>query len=252
MAPIIKEDWELSIMRESGRIAAGALELMRGMIRPGVSTLELDGAVEEFIYSKGAVPTFKGYKGYPACVCASINEVVVHGIPSKRKLCEGDIISLDVAATYKNYVGDTAATFPVGQVSEKARRIIEITKTALDKAIAVIGPGTPLSKVSATIQEHAESLGYSVVKKYVGHGVGTTMHEDPQVPNFVIRGPEGNDLIMKPGLVIAIEPMVNEGTDDVKILQDHWTVVTKDGKLSAHFEHTVAVTRTGREILTLL
>ncbi|OHB75550.1 MAG: type I methionyl aminopeptidase [Planctomycetes bacterium RBG_16_59_8] len=251
MAPILKEEWEISVMREAGRIAAGAMELMEGMVRPGISTREIDAAVERFIRSAGAIPTFKGYRGFPASVCASINEEVVHGIPSGRRLNEGDIISLDVAATYKNYVGDMAKTFPVGRISGEARELVDVTRNVLHEAINVVGPGVSLSKISSTIQNYVESRGFSVVKKYVGHGIGTTMHEDPQVPNFVADPIENYEFQLKPGLVIAIEPMVNAGTDDVKALKDGWAVVTRDGRLSAHFEHTIAVTKTGREVLTL-
>ncbi|MBI2899027.1 MAG: type I methionyl aminopeptidase [Planctomycetes bacterium] len=248
MAAIVKEPWEIEIMRDAGRIVADGLEMLEGMVRPGVSTAELDGAFEKFVVSRGAYPTFKGYRGYVASICASVNEEVVHGIPSfDRKLAEGDILSVDAGATYKGYVGDSAVTFPVGKIGERAARLLDVTRGGLEAAILAMGPGVRLSRICRTIQQYAESRGYSVVKKYVGHGIGREMHEDPQVPNYVI---DNYEFILKPGIVLALEPMVNEGTDDVRVLKDQWTVVTKDGGWSAHFEHTVAVTPTGRDVLT--
>lgn len=252
MAPILKEDWEIAVMREAGRIVAQGLELLTSMVRPGVSTGELNDAFEKFVRSKGALPTFLGYRGYPASICTSINEEVVHGIPSPERIMkEGDILSVDCGATYKGYVGDSAITVGVGRISDRARRLIGVARGCLDRAIEIMGPNVRLSKISAAIQDYAESRGYSVVKKYVGHGVGQKMHEDPQIPNYVIHPIEQFEVVLKPGMVLAIEPMINEGTDDVKVLKDQWTVVTRDGRLSAHIEHTIAVTRTGREILTL-
>ncbi|OHB69854.1 MAG: type I methionyl aminopeptidase [Planctomycetes bacterium RBG_16_43_13] len=252
MAPIIKENWEIELMREAGRIAAGAVELMKEIVVPGITTRQVDTEVEKFIRSKGAVPTFKGYRGFTASICASINEEVVHGIPGDRVLKEGDIIGLDVGATYKNYVGDTAVTLPVGKISGQAQKLIDVTRDSLSAAIAVIAPQEKLSTISRTIQNYVESRGFSVVKKFVGHGIGSQMHEDPQVPNYVIEPVESFEMILKPGIVLAIEPMVNEGTDDVRTLKNGWTVVTRDGKLSAHFEHTVAVTDSGNCVLTVL
>jgi methionyl aminopeptidase len=252
MAPIIKEDWEIALMRQAGRIVGLGLKLLQERVRPGVSTAELDALFEKHVLDSGAVPTFKGYRGFPASICASINEEVVHGIPSPdRVLKEGDIISLDAGATYKGYVGDAAVTVGVGRISAAAQRLIDTTREALEEAIRVVGPGVGLSKIASAIQTYAERRGYSVVKKYVGHGIGRNMHEEPQVPNYVDGLPlEQFEYILKPGICIAIEPMVNEGTDDVRTLKDDWTVVTKDRKLSAHFEHTIAVTRDGREVLT--
>jgi methionyl aminopeptidase len=253
MPPIVKEPWELALMREAGRIVARGLELLAGLVRPGVSTAHLDAAFERHVRESGAVPTFKGYRGFPGSICASINEEVVHGIPSPDRLLEeGDILSVDVGATYKGYVGDAAITVGVGRISEKAERLIDVTRRCLEEAILVVGPGVRLSKLSATIQAYAESRGYSVVKKFVGHGIGKDMHEEPQVPNYVIHPVESFEFVLRPGIVIAIEPMVNEGTDDVRTLKDNWTVVTRDRKLSAHFEHTVAVTKDGREVFTRL
>ena len=239
-------------MREAGRIAAGAVELMKEIVVPGITTRQVDTEVEKFIRSKGATPTFKGYRGFTASICASVNEEVVHGIPGDRVLKEGDIIGLDVGATYKNYVGDTAVTLPVGKISGQAQKLIDVTRDSLSAAIAVIAPQEKLSTISRTIQNYVESRGFSVVKKFVGHGIGSQMHEDPQVPNYVIEPVESFEMILKPGIVLAIEPMVNEGTDDVRTLKNGWTVVTRDGKLSAHFEHTVAVTDSGNCVLTVL
>ncbi len=251
MAPILKESWELDLMRRAGRIVAEGVRIIERMARPGVSTADLDAAFERSLREAGAVPTFKGYRGFPAAVCASINEEVVHGIPSPRRILkEGDILSIDCGATYKGYVGDMAVTLAVGRVSDRARRLIEAARGALDEAVRVVGPNVRLSEVSRAIQRFAEERGFNVVRKFVGHGVGRDMHEEPQVPNFVEEGMPGGDFILKPGICLAIEPMLNEGTSEVVTLPDGWTVVTQDGKLSAHFEHTVAVTREGREVLT--
>lgn len=248
MAAIVKEPWEIEIMREAGQIVGRGIELLIGMIQPGVSTAQLDQAFEKYVRSQNAIPTFLGYRGYTASICASINEEVVHGIPSPDRIVEdGDILSIDCGATYKGYVGDSAVTVGVGKIAAKAQRLLDVTRECLEAAIRTIGPGVKLSKVSRAIQEHAESRGYTVVKKYVGHGIGREMHEDPQVPNYVI---DSYEFHLKPGIVLAVEPMVNEGTDDVRVLDDDWTVVTKDGKLSAHFEHTIAVTKDGRDVLT--
>lgn len=247
---VIKSKSELATMREAGRIVAKTLEELKQIIRPGVTTYELDQLAQTIITRHGAVPTFKGYRGFPASICTSINHEVVHGIPSKKRvLNEGDIISIDVGATLKGLIGDAAITLPVGRVSERARRLLETTEGALWAAIAQCRAGNYLEDISAAIQDYAESRGYSVVREYVGHGVGRQMHEDPQVPNFRQgkRGPQ-----LKPGMTLALEPMVNEGTSETRVLRDKWTVVTKDGKLSAHFEHTVAITNGDPDILTLL
>lgn len=240
-------------MRQAGRIVARGLRLLAERVRPGVTTAELDAIYERHVRESGAVPTFKGYRGFPASICVSINEEVVHGIPSPRRvLREGDIVSLDAGATYKGYVGDAAVTVGVGRISPKAQRLIDTTREALEEAIKLVAPGVGLSKIAATIQRYAESRGFSVVKKFVGHGIGRQMHEEPQVPNYVDGlALEQFEYILKPGICIAIEPMLNEGVDDVRTLEDHWTVVTRDRKMSAHFEHTVAVTEKGHEILTL-
>lgn len=245
-----KSERELEIMRTSGQIVAGALRLISDLVRPGISTQEMDQQAASYIRGHKAEPAFKGYRGYPANICISINEEVVHGIPSSRKLIAGDIVSIDVGVKYKNYCGDAAITLPVGKVSSQAQRLITITKKALELAIAKMTPGARLSMVSQTIQKLVESNGYTVVRNLVGHGIGQDMHEEPQVPNYVTDSSEDLDVVFKPGIVIAIEPMVNEGTWEVETLPNGWTVVTKDRKISAHFEHTVAVVENGFEILT--
>jgi methionyl aminopeptidase len=251
MAASVKSDWEVDIMRKAGHIVGEGLQLLQRSVKPGMSTGELDAIFEKHVRASGATPTFKGYRGFPASLCVSINEEVVHGIPSNdRKLKEGDIVSLDAGATYKGYVGDAAVTVGVGKISSKAQKLIDVTRESLEAAINVVGPGAKLSVIAATIQNYAESRGYSVVKKYVGHGIGQNLHEEPQVPNYVIKPVESFEFVLRAGHCIAIEPMVNEGTDDVRTLTDDWTVVTKDRRLSAHFEHTIAVTKDGREVLT--
>ena len=251
MPPIVKEAWEIDVMRQAGQIVGRGLKLLEERVRPGVSTADLDAAFEKHVRASGAVPTFKGYRGFPASICASVNEEVVHGIPSPaRVLKEGDIISIDAGATYKGYVGDAAVTVGVGKIAAKAQRLIDVTREALEAAIRAVGPGARLSQIAAAVQNHAEKNGYSVVRDYVGHGIGTKMHEEPQVPNYVIHPLDSFEYVLKPGICIAIEPMVNEGTHRVRTLDDDWTVVTTDRKLSAHFEHTVAVTKDGREVLT--
>jgi methionyl aminopeptidase len=245
---VLKSEKELAIMREAGKIAAEALQVLREQVRPGVSTAELDQIAREYITSRNAVPAFKGYRGFPASICASINDEVVHGIPSKKRvLKEGDILSVDVGTIYKGYVGDTAATIPVGKISEEAQKLLDVTQGALEAGIARARSGNYLEDISGAVQDYAESRGFSVVREYVGHGVGRAMHEDPQIPNYR-QGKHGPKL--KSGMTLAIEPMINEGVWETRTLGDNWTVVTKDGKLSAHFEHTVAVTDNGPEILT--
>ncbi len=240
-------------MREAGKIAAETLEALRERVKPGVSTAELDMFACEFITKRDAVPAFKGYRGpypFPASICTSINDEVVHGIPSKKRILKpGDILSVDVGAIYKGYVGDTAATIPVGEISADAKKLLEITEGALAVGIERARAGNFLEDISGAVQDYAETHGYSVVREYVGHGVGRSMHEEPQIPNYRQgkRGPK-----LKPGMTLAIEPMINEGVWETRTLGDKWTVVTKDGKLSAHFEHTVAITDGEPEILTKL
>lgn len=247
---VLKSKNEIAIMREAGRIAAETLQAVGQIVKPGVTTAELDALAHSIITKQGAKPSFKGYHGFPASICSSLNEQVVHGIPSRKVvLKEGDIISIDIGATYKGFVGDTATTFPVGQVSDNAKRLMQATQEALMAGIAAARGGNHLEDISGAVQDYAESRGYSVVRQYVGHGVGHQMHEDPQIPNYRQgkRGP-----LLKPGMTLAIEPMINEGVAETETLKDKWTVVTVDGKLSAHFEHSIVVTEGEPEILTLL
>jgi len=246
---IIKSSREIQLMREAGRIVAEALEKLREAVKPGITTGELDRLAEEVIVGNGARPLFKGYGGFPANICTSINEEVVHGIPSLRLLKPGDIISIDIGAEKNGYCGDAAITLPVGDVDEEALKLLEVTETALMKGIEQAREGNRLTDISHAIQVHAESHGFSVVREYVGHGIGRKMHEDPKVPNY---GAPGRGPRLASGMVLAIEPMVNIGTYHVQVKQDGWTVITQDRKRSAHFEHTVAVSDNGPEILTVL
>ncbi|NMB42189.1 MAG: type I methionyl aminopeptidase [Firmicutes bacterium] len=243
----IKSLQEIELMRQAGRIVASTLRELAKAVKPGVTTMQLDTLARRHIEKLNARPAFLGYQGFPASICASVNEEVVHGIPGPRRLEAGDIISIDVGAYFKGYYGDAAATFPVEKVSPLAERLMKVTKDSLFKGIEKARPGNHLYDISAAVQAHVESNGFSVVRKYVGHGIGTEMHEEPQVPNF---GPPGRGPLLEAGMVLAIEPMVNTGTWDVKTLDDGWTVITKDGSLSAHFEHTVAILQDGPEILT--
>lgn len=246
----LKTPRELQLMRDAGRIVADCFELAREIVRPGITTGELDQKIEALIHARKATAAFKGYRGFPASICASINEQVVHGIPGKRALLEGDIISVDIGVKYKGYFGDSAYTFAVGQIKPHVQRLLDDGKQALRLGIEQVKPNGRLSQVSRAIYEFAVGRGYGVVEKYVGHGIGSEMHEEPQVPNFVVDPPDQAECVLKPGLVIAIEPMLNAGTKDVRTLKDRWTVVTADGRLSCHFEHTVAVTEQGHEVLT--
>ncbi len=249
---IYKSSWEIDLMRKSGRIVAEALDRLTRLAEAGTTTLELDRFAEEYILKRGGKPAFKGYRGYPYTLCASVNEQVVHAFPSSRKLKDGDILSLDLGAIVDGYYGDAAVTIPVGTVSEEARRLMAVTQEALGRAIEAARPGNRLSDISYAVQDTVESRGYSVVRLFVGHGIGRSLHEEPQIPNFgpSTRSPFGPPL--RSGLVLAIEPMVNAGGPDVTILDDRWTAVTCDGSLSAHFEHTVALTEEGVEVLTSL
>ncbi len=245
---VLKTGRELAVMREACRISYGALQEIGKAIEPGVTTAELDRLAEAYIRSKGAVPNFKGYEGYPATACISINNEVIHGIPSKkRKLVEGDIVSVDLGALYEGYHGDNAATFAVGTVSDEAKRLMDTTRESLYEGIRAARAGGRIGDISHAIQAYVEAHGYSVVRQYVGHGVGTSLHEAPEVPNF---GSPGRGVRLLPGMTIAIEPMVNVGGPAVRVLPDGWTVLTSDGSLSAHFEHTVAITADGPQILT--
>jgi len=234
-------------MRAANQIVANVLDELRTMAAPGVSTAELDATVEARVREAGATPAFKGYRGYPASLCASINDEVVHGIPSPRKLTAGDIVSLDVGVLLDGYYGDSALTVAIGTVSEEATRLLRVTREALDLGIDRMQVGSRVSDISHAIQCHVEANGFSVVREFVGHGIGTQLHEEPQIPNY---GEPGRGPRLAEGMVLAIEPMVNIGKPTVRVLDDQWTAVTRDGSLSAHFEHTVAVTSSGAEVLT--
>lgn len=246
---ILKSQRELNYLRDAGRIVAETLEEIKKAVKPDVTTLELDRIAEQYIKSKGAIPAFKGYHGFPGNICASVNEEVVHGIPGLKRLKDGDNVSIDIGAIISGYCGDAAITVPVGQVDAEVEKLIEVTEQSLYKGIEKAIAGNRLSDISHSIQTFAEGHGYGVVRDFVGHGIGRNMHEDPQVPNYGLpgRGPR-----LKAGMTLAIEPMINAGTHEVKTLSDNWTVVTADGKRSAHFEHTIAITADGPEILTKL
>ncbi len=244
----LKSAREIAAMRRSGKITAKVLTDLMQAVRPGITTRYLDEMAERGIRELGGVPTFKGYHDYPCSICASVNEEVVHGIPGDRVLREGDLLSIDIGTTFEGYVSDTAVTVPVGAIAQNAQRLLEVTQECLMLGIAQMQKGNRLGDIGAAVQRHAESRGYGVVRELVGHGVGRAMHEEPQVPNY---GKAGSGIELRPGLVLAIEPMITEGDYRVEILKDGWTVVTEDGKLAAHFEHTIAVTETGPKILTL-
>jgi len=244
----LKSSRELKLMREAGRIVAMVLADMGEAVAPEVTTAELNDRAERLIRKMGATPSFKGYHGYPAAICTSVNEQIVHGIPGGRRLKEGDIISVDVGTIYKGYQGDAAVTLPVGRISPEAQALLDVTRAALFEGIAKSRAGLRTGDISAAIQKFVEAKGFSVVREYTGHGIGSAMHEDPQIPNF---GRPGTGHILKAGMTFALEPMVNAGTWKTRVLSDDWTVVTEDERLSAHFEHTVAVTEGEPEILTL-
>lgn len=246
---ILKSPWEIDLMRKSSRIVAETLEKLAELIEPGVTTLELDRFAEGYIARRGGKSAFKGYRGYPYTLCTSVNEQVVHAFPSARRLKEGDIISLDLGVMVDGYYGDAAITVPVGKISDGAKRLISATQQALIRAIAAARSGHHLSDISHAVQSAVEAQGFSVVRLFVGHGIGRSLHEEPQIPNF---GPPAQGPLLKPGVVLAIEPMANVGGPDVMILDDCWTAVTCDRSLSAHFEHTVALTDSGVEVLTSL
>jgi methionyl aminopeptidase len=249
MAIVIKTAKEVEKMRRAGGIVREVLHAVRAMVKPGATTLDLENVAAKMIEDAGAKPAFKGYHGFPCVLCTSLNDQVVHGIPSaKTVLREGDILSVDCGAVIDGYYGDSAITIPVGKVAAGTQRLLDITQGSLKRAIETVRPGATLGDVGAAVQELVESEGFSVVKEFVGHGIGTHMHEDPQIPNF---GQRGRGVRLREGMVLAIEPMVNAGSDAVRVLKDGWTAVTEDGSLSAHFEHTVAVTKDGAAILTL-
>ena len=247
---VLKTGRELEIMREACRISAGALQIAGKAVEPGVSTAEINNLAEQYILSQGGIPSFKNYQGYPATACISINNEVIHGIPNaKRILKAGDIVSIDLGAKYGGYHGDNAATFACGDISDEAKRLIDTTRESLYEGIAAAVLGGRIGDIGHAIQSYVEARGYSVVRQFVGHGIGTHLHEAPEVPNF---GTAGRGIRLMPGMTLAIEPMINAGGPNVKVLPDGWTVLTTDGSLSAHFEHTVVITPDGPKIMTLL
>jgi len=245
---VCKSAAEIEKMRAANQLVARILEELAAMVAPGVTTADLDAAAESRVRAGGAEPAFKGYRGYPATLCASVNEQVVHGIPSAKPLVSGDIVSLDMGVKLNGYYGDSAVTVPVGAVDEDVTRLLRVTQEALDKGIAQVAVGGRISDISHAIQAHVEAHGFSVVREFVGHGIGAALHEEPQIANY---GEPGRGPRMAEGMTLAIEPMVNMGRPAVKVLSDGWTAVTKDGSLSAHFEHTVAVTKGGPLVLTM-
>lgn len=244
---ICKSSAEIEKLRRSGRLVRGLLEELRGRIRPGVTTLELERYVERRLAETGAQSAFKGYRGYPCCLCTSVNEEVIHGIPSGRRLQEGDILGMDLGVVVDGYYGDSALTVGVGEISEPLRKLLRVSEEALELAIAQARVGKRVGDISAAVQGHVEKHRFSVVREFVGHGIGRDLHEEPQIPNF---GQPGHGPLLKEGMVLAIETMVNSGGPAVRVLEDRWTAVTSDGGFSAHFEHMVAVTRNGPDVLT--
>jgi methionyl aminopeptidase len=244
---IRKSAIELAQMERAGRVVVETLELLGEHARPGTTTQELDELAEEFIRSNGGVPTFKGYRGYPASICTSPNSMVVHGIPGPYELRDGDVLSIDVGVTLGGFVGDSAYTFPIGEISDEAQRLLDAGQAALRAGIEQARPGNHLSDIGHAVQQTTEDAGFSVVRSLVGHGVGRNMHEDPQIPNF---GAPGRGPVLQPGMTLAIEPMINAGGPDIYVHDDDWSISTEDNSLSAHFEHTVAVTEQGPRILT--
>ena len=244
---VCKSASELARMRTANALVADVLGALKAMVLTGVTTLDLDAVAESLVRDGGAEPAFKGYRGYPATLCTSVNEEVVHGIPSKRPLKAGDIVSLDVGVLLDGFYGDSALTVPVGEISVTAAKLLSVTEQSLERAISAVRVGARVSELGHAVQHYVEANGYSVVREFVGHGIGTKLHEEPQIPNY---GQPGQGPRLAEGMVLAIEPMVNVGSATVKVLKDGWTAVTSDGNLSAHFEHTVAVTAEGAEVLT--
>jgi methionyl aminopeptidase len=244
---ILKSPREIERMKKPCRIVAEILNQVKELVKPGVTTLELDSMAEKLSRNYKARPAFKGYSGYPFSLCCSVNEQVVHGMPSYRRLCDGDILSIDFGVVHSGFYGDAAVTLPVGSVSEKASKLMRVTEDCLYQAIQMAVVGRRLSDISHAVQVYAEKHGFSVVRDFVGHGIGRSLHESPQIPNF---GLPGKGVLLQPGMVLAIEPMINEKSPEVQILEDGWTAVTRDGALSAHFEHTVAICESGPEVLT--
>jgi len=249
MSIIIKSDREVTIMRQAGRIVATVLGMLSEQVRPGMKTKELDVIAARELERLGAKSSFKGYRGFPANLCVSVNDEIVHGIPGERVLDEGDVVSLDLGTIFEGFQGDAAVTVGVGEISSQAEQLMETTEGALKASIAVAYPGARLGDISAATQKYAESRGYSVVREYTGHGIGREMHEEPQIPNF---GPPGVGPVLRKGMTLALEPMVNVGGWRTRLGNDHWVVFTADGSLSAHFEHTIAITNDGPEVLTIV
>jgi methionyl aminopeptidase len=242
-----KSPAEIDKMARAGEILVRTMDLLAGKIRPGVTTADLDAAAEKFIRSQGAVPAFKGYRGFPGSICASPNEMVVHGIPGRFKLSRGDVLSVDIGVVYDGWVADAARTFPVGDVSPVADKLLEVTRQSLFKAVVQCRPGNRLGDVGNAVQQHVEANGFSVVRSLVGHGIGRDMHEEPQIPNY---GPAGKGVPLEPGMVLAVEPMTTAGRHSVRMGDDGWAIYSQDGSLAAHFEFTIAVTEDGPRILT--
>ncbi|MBZ4377212.1 type I methionyl aminopeptidase [Corallococcus sp. AS-1-6] len=249
MNPVeLKSPDEIALMREAGRIVCEILDELEKAVAPGVSTWDLDALAEQLIAKKGARSAFKGYHGFPGVLCASVNQEVVHGIPSrKRRLEAGDLMKLDFGVVYRGFFGDSARTVAVGKVTPEAQALVDTTRQSLEKAIQVMQPGNRIGDIGHAVQSHVEARGFSVVRDFTGHGIGRKLHEPPQVPNY---GQAGSGMKLRPGMVLAVEPMVNQGTPDVEVLGDEWTAVTVDGKLSAHFEHTILISERGPEVLT--
>ncbi|WP_186576148.1 type I methionyl aminopeptidase [Aquibacillus kalidii] len=245
---ICKTPREIEVMQNAGKIVALTHQELKKHIEPGITTKELDNIAENFIRSMDAIPSFKGYNGFRGSICASVNEELVHGIPGNRRLNDGDIISIDIGAKYKGYHGDSAWTYPVGIIDNSTEHLLQVTEESLYKGLDEAKPGVRLSNISHAIQQYVEKQGFSIVREYAGHGVGKELHEDPTIPHY---GPPNKGPLLKPGMVLAIEPMVNAGKRYVKTLADNWTVVTQDGKMCAHFEHTIAITEEGYQILTI-
>ncbi|RKG71306.1 type I methionyl aminopeptidase [Corallococcus sp. CA054B] len=249
MNPVeLKSPDEIALMRDAGRIVCEILDELEKAVAPGVSIWELDVLAEQLIAKKGARSAFKGYHGFPGVLCASVNQEVVHGIPDrKRRLVAGDLMKLDFGVVYRGFFGDSARTVPVGKVTPEAQALVDATRQSLEKAIQVMQPGNRIGDIGHAVQSHVEARGFSVVRDFTGHGIGRKLHEPPQVPNY---GQAGSGMKLRPGMVLAVEPMVNQGTPDVEVLEDEWTAVTVDGKLSAHFEHTILISERGPEVLT--
>ncbi len=243
----LKTASQIEKMKVAGRLTRGALELAGSLIAPGITTGEIDKAVHDFIVKNGGIPSFLGYSGYPASVCLSVNDEVIHGIPGKRVLREGDIVSVDVGAMVDGWHGDNAATFPVGEIAPEVQKLLDVTRECLEKAVAMAAPGVRLGDIGYAIQSHAESFGFGVVREFIGHGIGSQLHQGPDVPNY---GKPGRGIRLEKGMTIAIEPMINLKGHEVRMLSDGWTVVTRSGSVSAHFENTIAVTENGAEVLT--